>query len=313
MMDSHGHSPVATQRALLLGLALSLAFVVIEGVTGVLANSLALVSDAAHALTDSAGLLLALAASTLARRPADRRRTYGYARLEVLAVPLHVLLLFGIAAYILWESFGRLGSSQEIDVGPVILVGIAGLVVNLVVLRLLHVHAHNNLNVRAAALEATADAISSVGVVVSAIAIALGAWSGIDTLVGVAIALFILPRAWSLLRQAADILLESAPPGLDPEEIVRAGNEVEGVLALHDVHVWSIAPHFPALSAHVEVADVSCSEHILVDLTVLLRERFGLAHVTLQPETPRLHEAIECCLSPDAARLEPTEHAHAGH
>lgn len=312
MAHSQDHEHESPQRALVLGLALSLLFVVIEAVTGILAGSLALLSDAGHALTDSAGLLLALAAETISRRPADARRTYGYARFEVLAVPVHVTLLVGIAAYILYESFSRLGESHHVQTGPVIIVGLAGLAVNLLVVRILHRHSHDNLNARAARLEATADAVSSVGVVLSAIAISLGAWQGLDVVVALAIAGFILPRAWFLLRHAADILLESAPAGLDIEEIVREGARVEGVLALHDVHVWSISPRFPALSAHVELRDVSCTPHVLTDLTALFRERFGIRHVTLQPETQELHEAIECCLSPDAALLDDALHVHAG-
>lgn len=308
----HGreHEHESPRRALVIGLVLSLAFVVIEAVTGLLANSLALVSDAGHALTDSAGLLLALAAESLGRRPADARRTYGYARFEVLAVPVHVTLLAGIAAYILYESFSRLGNPHTVDTGPVIVVGLAGLAVNLLVVRLLHSHSHDNLNARAARLEATADAVSSVGVVLSAIAIAFGAWEGLDVLVALAIAAFILPRAWVLLRHAGEILLESAPRGLDIEEVVREAERIEGVVALHDVHVWAIGPRFPALSAHVELRDVSCTPHVLTDLTTLFRERFGIHHVTLQPETQELHEAIECCLSPDAALLSTREHAH---
>jgi cobalt-zinc-cadmium efflux system protein len=163
---------------------------------------------------------------------------------------------------------------------------------------------------RAATLEASVDAIGSVAVVVSAVVIALGGWAGIDALVGLAIAALVVPRAWTLLRQSADILLESAPAGLDPVTIESAALEVEGVIALHDVHVWSIAPSFPALSAHVELADVTCTEHILTDLATLFRERFGIGHVTLQPETPALHEAMECCLSPDSGLLERELHAH---
>lgn len=308
MHESPG--PESPRKALLIGLGLSLLFVVIEGVTGVLAGSLALVSDAGHALADSAGLLLALAAATLGRRPADERRTYGYARFEVLAVPVHVVLLVGIAGYILWETFSRIGETPEVDVLPVIVVGVAGLIVNLFTVRLLHSHAGQNLNARAAFVEAIADALSSVGVVISAIAIGLGAWAGIDTLVGLAIAAFILPRAWTLLRQSGEILLESVPAGIDPAEIVAAASKVEGVLALHDMHVWSIAPRFPALSAHVELEDVSCAEHVLTDLTALLRDQFGIGHVTLQPETKRMHEAMECCLSPDAALIEAAGHVH---
>ncbi|MCO5202468.1 MAG: cation diffusion facilitator family transporter [Chloroflexi bacterium] len=306
------HTPHdGARKALLVGLLLTLLFVAIEAVTGYLAGSLALVSDAGHMLADSAGLFLALAAATIARRPADSRRTFGYARAEVLAVPVHVTLLCLIAGYIVFEAIRRLGSSSpELDTAPVVAVGVAGLAVNLLVLRILHGHAHDNLNVRGATLEAMADALGSVAVILSATAIALGAWRGLDALVALAIAALIVPRALSLLRHAGSILMESAPRGLDPDSIAAAATEVRGVLALHDVHVWSIAPSFPALSAHVELADAGCTEHVLTDLATLFRDRFGIGHVTLQPETPALHEAMECCMSPDAGRIELAAHTH---
>ncbi|MCL4230155.1 MAG: cation diffusion facilitator family transporter [Dehalococcoidia bacterium] len=308
-MSEPQHSHASTPRALTLGLALTMSFVVVEVVTGMVTGSLALVADAGHMVTDSAGLLLALAAATLARRPANDRRTYGYARLEVLVVPVHVVLLLAIAGYIIYESIGRLGDGHAVDTGPVIVTGVVGLMINLLVVRVLHGHAQANLNARAALFEAFADALGSVGVIVSAVAMTLGAWRGIDAIVALAIAAFIVPRAVHLLRQSADILLESAPAGLDPATLASAAREVRGVIGLHDVHVWSIAPSFPSLSAHVELEDVTCTEHVLTDLATLFRDRFGVGHVTLQPETQALHEALECCLSPDAARLA-DDHSH---
>lgn len=297
-------------RALLLGLALTAGFLGIELVTGMVAGSLALVSDAGHMLADAAGLLLALAASMLGRRGPDARRTYGYARVEVLMVPVNVALLVGIAGYIVYESVDRLQSEQAIDTVPVMVVAAAGLIVNLVVVRLLHDHSAHDLNVKAAALDAIADALGSVLVLASAVFIALGGWQGADAIAGLAIAVFILPRAWTLFWQASVILLESAPPGLDPDAIAAASRDVPGVIELHDVHVWSIAPRFPALSAHVELADVNCTEHILGDLSRLLRDEFGIQHVTLQPETPAIHEAIACCSNPDSALLATAGHIH---
>lgn len=304
------NSSDGARRALAVGLLLTLIFVVAEAATGVWAGSLALISDAGHMLADSAGLILALGAATIARRAPDSRRTFGYARAEVLAVPIHVVLLFMIAGYIVFESVRRLSEPAEVTTGPVLVVGVLGLIVNLIVLRLLHDHSHDNLNIRGASLEALADTLGSVAVIASATAISLGAWDGIDALVGLGIALFILPRAWTLLRQAGGILLEGAPRGLEVDKIADAALEVRGVLALHDVHVWSIAPSFPAMSAHVEVADAGCTEHVLTDLAALFRERFGIGHVTLQPETPALHEAMECCLSPDAGLIELAAHSH---
>lgn len=310
MSDDHGHHHESPVRVLAVGAALSIALVLVEAITGIMAGSLALLSDAGHLLADSAGLLLALAAASAGRRPADVRRTYGYARFEVLAVPVHVTILLGIAGYIIFESVGRLREPQDIHTLPVIIVGVLGLIANLVVMRLLHGHSHDNLNVRGARLEAAADAVGSVGVIAAATFIAFGGWRGMDAVVGLVVVAFIVPRALSLLRQSADILLESAPRGLDPDAIVEAAQGVEGVVALHDVHVWSIAPRFPALSAHVEMDDVACTEHILTDVATMLREQFGIGHVTLQPETRELHEALNCCESEDAGRM--AEHSHAG-
>jgi cobalt-zinc-cadmium efflux system protein len=305
-----GHS-TGTRRALLAGLAITLAVVVAEAVTGILAGSIALFSDAGHAFADSAGLILAAGAVTLGQRAPDVRRTYGYARFEVLALPVHALLLTAIAVYVVVESIMRLRSPADVDVAPVLVVAILGLAANLVIMRLLHTHSHDNINARAARIEAMADALGSVAVVISTVIIALGGWHGVDAAAGLAIALFILPRAWTLFRQAGEILLEGAPAGIDPAEIVAAGSAVEGVIAMHDVHVWSIAPSFPALSAHVELQDVACTEHILTDLAAMYRRRFGIGHVTLQPETPALHEAIRCCMSPDSSLLADTDaHRH---
>lgn len=298
-MSSHA----AGRRALLAGLTLTLLLAAAQAAVGLAFGSIALVSDAGHMLTDGLGLALAFAAATVAARPPDVRRTFGYARAEVLAVPLHVVLLVAIAAFIVYESVRRLDGSHQVTPGPVLLAAVVGLAVNIFVLRILHGHAHDNLNIRGAALEALADALGSVLVIASTIAIALGATPLLDAIAAILIAALILPRALNLLRQAAAILLESAPPGLDTRAIAEAARDVRGVVALHDVHVWSIAPSFPALSAHVELNDAGCTEHVLTDLAALFRERFGIMHVTLQPETPALHLAIECCTSPDAAHL----------
>jgi cobalt-zinc-cadmium efflux system protein len=294
-------------RALAIGLAATLLFAAFEVVAGALSGSLALISDAAHMLVDSAGLLLALAAALVARRPADLRRSFGYARAEVLVVPVHVMLMLGITGYIGWEAFNRAGDDLEIAAGPVLLTGIAGLALNAIVFRLLHGHARHNLNARGAMFEVLADALGSVGVIVSAVVIMATGWTAIDIVVSLAIAVLVLPRAWLLLRQAVLILLEGAPAEMALDEIERDAREVPGVLSVHDLHVWSLAPSFVALSAHVEVASMAASESAIGLLSVMLRERHGIAHVTLQPETRELHEAVECCDYPDMPAL---EHMH---
>ena len=299
MATQPAHAPAAG-RILVLGLALTLAFAAIELGTSFATGALALASDAAHMLVDSAGLLLALVATLVARRPADLQRSYGYARVEVLVVPLHVLLMLGIAGYIAYEAISRFASPPEIDAWPVLAVGVVGLGVNLVVMRLLHAHSAHNLNMRGAFLEVAADAIGSVGVIVAAVVLLATGWNRIDVIVSLAIAAFVVPRAMVLLRLSFGILLEATPPGIELEELERDAAAVPGVLALHDLHVWALAPSFLALSAHVEVATMDGCERQLSALGTLFRERYGISHLTLQPETRALHEALACCEFPDA-------------
>jgi len=287
--------------ALAVGLVLTLAFAGLEVLVGLISGSLALVADAGHMLVDSAGLVLALAATLIARKPADLRRTFGYARSEVLVVPVHVFLMLAIAGFIVYEAVGRIGAEAEIDGFPVLIVGIAGLAVNLVAFRLLHGHGHDNLNARGAALEVAADALGSIGVIASAAILLATGWTGADVLIGLGIGALVVPRAISLLRHALSILFESAPRGTDLAAIQRNAQAVPGVNALHDLHVWSLAPSFAALSAHVEMDTMDGCERKLAALAAVLLKEHGIGHVTLQPETRTLHDEIACCLYPDAA------------
>ncbi len=300
----HRHTPA---RALGIGLLLTLGFAVVEVVVGAISGSLALVADAGHMLVDSAGLVLALFATLVARRPSDLRRTYGYARVEVLVVPLHVMFMVGIAAYIVVEAVRRAGDPRDIDGVPVLIAGFVGLALNAVVLRMLAPHAHENLNARGARLEATADALGSVGVIVSALVVLMTGWTAIDIISSIGIAALVVPRALLLLRPALAILLESSPPGVSLDAIQRDAIAIPGVVALHDLHVWALAPGFVALSAHVEVESMEGCAYAIGRLSVLLREAHGIDHVTLQPETPELHEAIACCDYPDAFEI---SHSH---
>ncbi len=304
MADDHSHG---VSRALGIGLALTLAFAAVEVAAGAWSGSLALVSDAGHMVVDSAGLLLALAAAAVARRPADMRRSFGYARAEVLVVPVHVMLMLGITGYIVWEAFARAGNDLDIAAGPVLIVGIAGLGMNALVYRLLHGHSATNMNARGVMFEVAADAFGSAGVIVSAVVIMATGWTPIDIVVSIVIAALVLPRAWLLLRQAVLILLEGTPPEMELAEIERDAMTIPGVLSLHDLHVWSLAPSFVSLSAHVEVDSMAASERAIGMLSVMLRERHGIDHVTLQPETKELHEAVQCCDYPDMSAL---DHMH---
>jgi len=307
---SRGHGPVG--RALAIGLGLTLAFAFVEVIAGLFSGSLALLADAGHMLIDSGGLLLALGAAMMARRPADPRRTYGYARVEVLIVPVHVVLMLGLAAYLAYEAFQRAGSSPEIEGWTPLGVGALGLAVNFATFRLLHPHSHHNLNARGAMYEVVADALGSVGVIVSGTVILLTGWVAIDLIMSLLIGALIVPRALALLRPVLSILLEGAPPGIDVDRLAREAAKLPGVVALHDVHVWTINPTFVLLSAHVEVDSMDHASTAIAGVTALVRSAHGIEHVTLQPETPELHEAIACCEFPDAAAALVAGHQHAG-
>ena len=296
---SERHEHGAPQQALGFALGLTLAFAAVEVVTGFLSGSLALLADAGHMLVDSAGLGLALAAALIARRPSDSRRSYGYARAEVLAIPLHVALMLAITGYIVYSAIGRIGDHPDIQAVPVLVAGTIGLVINLIVMRMLHPHVEGNLNARAARLEVIADAAGSVGVIASGLIIAATGWTTVDVIVSLAIGVLVVPRAVSLLRQALSILLESTPPGMDVGRMEQDATAIPGVVALHDLHVWSLAPSFVALSAHVEMERMEGCERPMAALATLFREQYGIGHVTLQPETRELHAAIACCEFPD--------------
>lgn len=299
-------------RTLGIGLGLTFTFALVEVGAGLWSGSLALVADAGHMLVDSAGLVLALVATMIARRPRDLRRTYGYARAEVLVVPVHVLLMLLIAGYVVYEAVSRLGSDPEIQGVPVLVVGFVGLGINLLTFRLLHGHSHNNLNARGAMFEVMADMLGSVGVIVAAGVLLTTGWSGADVIVSLVIGALVVPRAIALLRQALAILLEGIPSGVKPDQIAEDLERVAGVRAVHDLHVWALAPSFVALSAHVEVERMDGCEVILTGVARVLKDRHQISHITLQPETRELHEAIDCCLYPDFIPDASHEHSVAG-
>ncbi len=294
------HAHAQGIRRLAFALAVTLFVAAMEAVAGWWSGSLALVSDAGHMLVDSSALALALAATSIAARPSDARRTFGYGRVEVLVVPLQVALMLGVAGFILVEAWGRFGDSQDVNAIPVIIVGTIGLVVNLVSFRVIHAEGDHNMSARGASLEVLFDAAGSAGAILSAIIILATGWVVVDVVFSVVIALLIIPRAVGLLRQVVSILLEGTPRGTDAEEIETAVRAVEGVNGVHDLHIWSLKPGFVSLSAHVEVATMAGCERPMTSLATLLRERFGIDHVTLQPETRELHEAVNCCEYPDS-------------
>ena len=291
-----GSAAGKSQRALLVVLGLTAAYTLAEVAGGLLTNSLALLADAGHMLTDVLGLAMALAAIRFAQRPATPAKTYGFYRAEILAALVNGVVLFGIAAYILYEAWRRFQRPAEVASLPMLAVAVGGLVVNLIGARLLHGGAGESLNVRGAFLEVLSDLAASLGVIAAAAIIAVTGWWQADPLISVGIGLFILPRTWRLLKGALDVLLEAAPAEMQVEQVQAAMEGVPGVRSVHDLHIWTITSGFVAMSGHVEAAGRRSAE-VLHDLRVVLRDRFGIEHATLQVEQGEHADDGACCVT----------------
>jgi len=266
-------------------LGLSASFMVVQVVVGWWTNSLALLADAAHLFVDTAGVGLSLLAVWFAERPATAEKTYGYYRVEILAALVNGVVLCVLALVILFEAWERLGTRHEVAAGPVLLVAVAGLGVNLLAAWLLHAGAGESLNVRSAYLEVLGDALSSAAVIAAAIVILVTGWTLADALASAAIGLMILPRTYALLKQAVNVLLEGVPAHLDLAEIEEALQGAAGVKRVHDLHVWTLTSGREAMSAHVEVERGTPPARVLDDLHLILHARFGIDHTTIQIET----------------------------
>ncbi|MGC3953537.1 MAG: cation diffusion facilitator family transporter [Propionicimonas sp.] len=296
----HGHSHVPSHAGarhrwrLLAAFCLTLAFFVVELGAAWLSGSLALLSDAGHMATDVVALGTALAATQLAARPdTTGRRTYGSYRAEVFASGFTVLLMLGVASYVVVEAIGRIGAGAEVATGPMLLVGVLGLVINLVSLWLLRGGARESLNVKGAYLEVLADSLGSVGVIAAALLIG---WTGSplwDTVIALAIGGYVAVRAVLLGREVLAVLGQQAPDGIDPAEVAACLTGAPGVADVHDLHLWTLTSGMNVATAHVVAAPGSDPGQVLEALRQVLLERFGIDHATLQVES----DASGCELS----------------
>ncbi len=288
MAGSHNYSAAGKNKGKLrIVFGLTACYMVAEAITGLLTNSLALVADAGHMLTDAAALGLALLAIQFAERPATPQKTYGYLRSEILAALANAVALLLITIYILIEAWQRFQAPLEVASWPMLIVASIGLVVNLIGMKLLAGSSGESLNVKGAYLEVLADMLGSIGVIAAGIIMLTTGWFMADPIIGAGIGLFIIPRTWKLLKEAVHILMEGTPAKVDVGLLEAAMREVPGVEAVHDLHVWTITSGLDALSAHVSIRDTAESERILTGLQVLLHERFDINHPTLQLEDTR--------------------------
>jgi cobalt-zinc-cadmium efflux system protein len=291
MSGDHGHSHGSISGAarhkgrLAISFALLSVFMVVEVVAGFATRSLALLSDAGHMLTDVLGLGMALAAIQLASRGSERRHhTFGLYRLEILAALANAVLLFGVAIYVVVEAVRRFDDPPDVLGAPMLVVAVLGLLANLVAFALLREGAKESLNVEGAYLEVLSDTVGSVGVIAAAVVIQVTDWGWVDPAVGIAIGLWILPRTFRLGGQALRVLVQAAPAGVDLDAIEGALAGIDGVVDVHDLHVWTLTSEMDVASAHVMVRAGTDAHGVLDQARVLLRDGHRIHHATLQIE-----------------------------
>lgn len=289
MSGDHGHDhshAVVTEgnaRKLTIALILTTTFLVIEFIAGIITQSLALLSDAAHMFTDAAALAIALAAIKIAKRPADDKRTFGYQRFEILAALFNASMLFFVAMYILYEAYQRFTQPPEIQSTGMLVVASIGLIINLISMKILMSSATESLNMKGAYLEVLSDALGSVGVIIGAVIIYYTNWYWIDTLIAVAIGFWVLPRTWILLKQSINILLEGVPEEVDIEKLRNDLLALDGVESIHQLKVWAITSKNIHLTVHLFAPNAD-RKQLHYAAAEMLSHEHGIAEVTLQIE-----------------------------
>ena len=285
----HSHVGDASVPSLRLALALTAVLLVVEVVGGLISNSIALVADAGHMLTDVAALGLALFVAWFSRQPGTPEKTYGYIRWEILAAFINGSTLLLISAWILWEAVTRLRVPQPVQGGLMLAVASAGLVVNLVAARILSTGSSHNLNARGAYLHVLGDLLASAGTIVAAILIRFTGWLMADPIASLLTTVLIMFGAWRLVRESIDILLESVPAHI-PLPAVRGQLEaIPGIESVHDLHVWAVTPAVVAMSAHCIVREPERQQHVLEHIHDAMR-LFGIQHVTIQLERDEMFD-----------------------
>jgi cobalt-zinc-cadmium efflux system protein len=306
MPQDHDHTHGASlaragerhQGRLTLAFAVIAAFFVVQLIAAFSTNSLALLSDAGHMLTDVIGLGMALAAIRLASRFAGRDRatrsshTFGLYRLEILAAFVNSLLLFGVAIWVVVAAVRRIGADPEVLGTPMLVVAVLGLFANLVAFALLREGAGESINIEGAYLEVLADTVGSLGVIGAAVLLQLFGWTWVDAAVGAAIGLWILPRTWRLGRRAVRILLQAAPQGLDLDQLAADLAAIDGVVDVHDLHVWTLTSEMDAASAHLVTSAGADGHQVLDRARACLAGDYGVTHGTFQIE-PESHEGCD--------------------
>ncbi|HVD60421.1 MAG TPA: cation diffusion facilitator family transporter [Gemmatimonadaceae bacterium] len=288
-LGGHDHASHASTRSLRVALVLIAGLLVLEAIGGFLANSLALLADAGHLLTDVGALALSLFVAWFTTQPGSTRKTYGYLRWEILAAFINGATLLLISAWILFEAVMRVRHPEHVEGGLMLGVAIVGLVVNIVAARILHPNSGENLNVRGAYLHVLGDLLAQLGTVVAAILIRFTGWLMADPIVSFLTTALIIRGSWTLIRESVDILLESTPRHIDLNGVREQLEAIPGIESVHDLHVWSVTPRMVAMSAHAIVRDAAAHQHALEHIHDAM-QLFGIQHVTVQLECDEMPE-----------------------
>jgi len=291
--EDHGHRHPTNEapKALKAALLITALFMLIEIGSGWWANSLALLGDGFHMATDLGSLSLSLAAFSIAQRPSTPRMSFGYHRVEILGALTSGLAIWGIAGFLIYESIQRMMNPPEVQGQVVFVVALLGLGANLLSMKYLHQSRHDNINVRAAYLHLLADSLGSVGAVISGAVLIWTGWRAIDPLITVLFSVLMLVSSWELVKESVEVLLESAPRNLDPNEIQQSLKAIPGVEEVHDLHIWSVSSGRYAMSAHLISRD---GDALLQLANQSLQQKFGIRHTTLQIEHPEKFQSERC-------------------
>lgn len=290
----HGHGRKQNARRLKLVLLLVVVYMIAEVIGGVLTNSLALLADAGHMLSDAAALGLSLFAMWVARKPATPSHTYGFYRTEILAALVNGATLVAISIFVFVEAFQRIGDPPEVQGSLMMAIAVGGLFINLIGLKVLHGGKSESLNVHGAWLHVLTDALGSVGAIVAGALIWAFGWNWADPVASIVIGVLVLYSSWSLLRETGSVLMEGAPGDLDVDEIRSAIWKIDGVESVHDLHVWTITSGMVALSAHVTTCDHPTDGSLLAEIRRVLHDNFGIHHVTVQIEPEDFAPCDDC-------------------
>ncbi|MGG1632264.1 cation diffusion facilitator family transporter [Rossellomorea sp. NRS-1567] len=279
---SHGHNQ--NKKALLISFLFIFTFMIVEVIGGIVTNSLALLSDAGHMLSDAAALGLSLAAFYIGEKASDKGKTYGYKRFEILAAFINGITLILVSLYIFWEAYHRFIDTPMVSPGMMV-IAIIGLVVNIIVAWILmRGDTEHNLNVRSAFLHVLGDMLGSVGAIAAGLLIYFFNWNLADPIASVMVAILIVISGWRVTKDSIHILMEGSPKGIDTEDVKNSLAAIPGVIEVHDLHVWCITSGFTALSCHVVVGNEVNRDIILLRLSAFLEEEFGIHHSTIQVE-----------------------------